>query len=78
MDYDLGLSATVRRLVSRVERHGSPSALKSMSDAELDQWIGLSSAMLERPGRANGTYRQWRRLLQDARIEHAARRSRLR
>jgi hypothetical protein len=78
MDYDLGLAATVRRLVSRVERHGSPRALKSMNDAELEEWIGLCSEMLARPGRANGTYRQWRRLLQDARIEHAARHSKRR
>lgn len=73
MDYTLDLSEPARRLVSRIERLGSPQALSTMTDPELARWTQACSAMAARPGRASSAHRTWRQLLQDARTENAVR-----
>jgi hypothetical protein len=76
MDYDLSFSGPIRELASLVERIGSPHALSGMSDQQLELWTQTCAAMVNRPGRANGAQRKWRHLLQDANLEHDARRTR--
>jgi hypothetical protein len=76
MDYDPSFSGPIRELASQVELIGSPHALSEMSDHELELWTQTCAAMVSRPGRANGAQRKWRHLLQDARLEQDARRTR--
>ncbi len=73
MDCHLDLPEPARELLTRIQRHGSPQALSTMTNPELARWTQTCSTMAARPGRANSAHRTWRQLLKHARTENAAR-----
>lgn len=73
MEYSLDLPEAARSLLARIELTGSPQALRTMTDQELDRWTQTCWRMAARPGRANTAHRTWRRLLREARAENATR-----
>ena len=72
MSSDSDAADAVRRtLLTSVQ--GYARALAAMSDAELDAWIAICTAMDNRADVANSARRQWTRLRRQALAHRAAR-----